>query len=255
MKLKIVSDLHLDVKNFKDFNPRNIIKEISYGDFDTLIVAGDFCEYKHTDKFCKIIRKMIPDKNIIITPGNHDFWGIGNLSSYEHLKQKFNSWATILKNNNIIHGLNNVITVDDKKIFLSPFMYKTNPNKKYNWIDFIKIIGYEDFHNQFAKECEDFLMDSFKQHGNPDIVVTHTFPNRKSIRSSLKNYSNNIFYHHELPKDLKECLKPKVWIHGHTHYSFDYIDENIRYVCNPKGNTYYHGSENILYNPNFTIEI
>ena len=32
-----------------------------------------------------------------------------------------------------------------------------------------------------------------------------------------------------------EIKQPSLWLHGHTHESFDYNIKNTRVVCNPRG--------------------
>lgn len=47
-----------------------------------------------------------------------------------------------------------------------------------------------------------------------------------------------------------------VWVHGHTHSSFDYKVEKSRVVCNPLGYLMRNGSaENKEFNPNFIVEL
>jgi predicted phosphodiesterase len=29
--------------------------------------------------------------------------------------------------------------------------------------------------------------------------------------------------------------KIKVWTFGHTHFTYDFVEEGIRFVCNPRG--------------------
>ncbi|NBT05096.1 MAG: metallophosphoesterase, partial [Proteobacteria bacterium] len=50
----------------------------------------------------------------------------------------------------------------------------------------------------------------------------------------------------------------KVWSHGHTHTSFDYmIGDHCRVVCNPRGyyNGYNNAGLNLDFDPLLTIEV
>ena len=50
---------------------------------------------------------------------------------------------------------------------------------------------------------------------------------------------------------LIEASGPALWVHGHTHTSFDYRIAGTRVVCNPKG----YGTENTAFDPGLVVEI
>jgi predicted phosphodiesterase len=82
-----------------------------------------------------------------------------------------------------------------------------------------------------------------------EVIVTHHLPHEDSIAPRYKRMLTNQYF---LAPDAWEELKPKLWIHGHTHTSMDYSPApGKRIVCNPRG---YH-SENKQFNPNLVIEI
>lgn len=81
-----------------------------------------------------------------------------------------------------------------------------------------------------------------KQNDRPVVVVTHTAPHRGSLHPKYE--------HHHISPAFVSDLDPQVrkadlWIHGHTHDSFDYRVGGCRVVCNPRG---YAGHE---LNPGF----
>jgi hypothetical protein len=91
-----------------------------------------------------------------------------------------------------------------------------------------------------------------KEAGKKVVVVTHHLPSFKSVHESLQGDTLNGAYASELFEDIADT-KPNVWIHGHTHNSFDYMLEDTRVICNPRG---YKGHEmNKNFNDTFTIEI
>lgn len=84
------------------------------------------------------------------------------------------------------------------------------------------------------------------------VVITHHLP---SIQSVSERYSNDIlsacFASH-----LDELLGySKLWIHGHTHDSFDYMANGTRVICNPRGYIPKGVQENLEFNPSFLVEI
>lgn len=66
----------------------------------------------------------------------------------------------------------------------------------------------------------------------PTVVVTHHAPLRRSVHPRWQLSAFNPAFASQLD-DLMG--KPALWIHGHTHDSFDYVDHGTRVVCNPKG--------------------
>jgi hypothetical protein len=47
----------------------------------------------------------------------------------------------------------------------------------------------------------------------------------------------------------------QLWIHGHTHDSFDYLLNGTRIVCNPRGYARSGVNENPLFDPDLIIPV
>jgi hypothetical protein len=54
---------------------------------------------------------------------------------------------------------------------------------------------------------------------------------------------------------LIDGRRTRLWIHGHTHDSFDYWVNGTRVLCNPRGYAKNGVNENPLFDPNFLVEI
>lgn len=85
-----------------------------------------------------------------------------------------------------------------------------------------------------------------------DIVVTHHLPSRKLIDPKYERSNANIFYVTDL-EHIIHFQKPKLWIHGHTHASFDYNIERTSVIYNPFG--YITSELNSDFNDSLVIEI
>ena len=61
--------------------------------------------------------------------------------------------------------------------------------------------------------------------------------------------------HGPRPHAYSGLMGPPVslWIHGHTHESFDYTVKGTRIVCNPRG--YLPMEPNSAFNPTLTLDI
>ena len=89
----------------------------------------------------------------------------------------------------------------------------------------------------------------------PTVVVTHHAPHRGSLALNRVDDWISCCYVNELPPEFFEV--PVLWVHGHTHDSFDYQVGNCRVVCNPRGYMLGHHKEpqNADFNPGFVIDL
>lgn len=65
------------------------------------------------------------------------------------------------------------------------------------------------------------------------VVVTHHGPHRQSLAPRFAGDWVSAAYISELPDSF--FTVPTLWMHGHTHTSFDYRVEDCRVLCNPRG--------------------
>jgi len=94
-----------------------------------------------------------------------------------------------------------------------------------------------------AKLAEEFVGST--------VVVTHHLPHRQSIHTKYEGSDLNPSF----ASDLGDLMDPSVslWIHGHTHESFDYLVNGTRVVCNPRG--YVPMEPNAAFDSVFTINL
>ncbi|HRK78250.1 MAG TPA: metallophosphoesterase [Thiobacillus sp.] len=64
------------------------------------------------------------------------------------------------------------------------------------------------------------------------VVVTHTAPHRGSLAPKWANDPISPCFVSNLPGLVERA---DLWIHGHTHDSFDYQVDRCRVICNPRG--------------------
>jgi len=88
----------------------------------------------------------------------------------------------------------------------------------------------------------------------PTVVVTHHAPHRQSLVPRYAQHWSSGAFVNELPLDLFEV--PVLWVHGHTHDSFDYRVGGCRVLSNPRGYKDRHGQfENAHFDPGLVVEI
>ncbi len=101
-------------------------------------------------------------------------------------------------------------------------------------------------------------MNSFlyggKPHDGPTVVITHFAPSRKSISPKFEGSPVNACFVSDLEPQILRW-QPELWVHGHTHGSFDYKVGKTRVVCNARGYAKDGVPENPKFNPALVLEL
>jgi hypothetical protein len=91
-------------------------------------------------------------------------------------------------------------------------------------------------------------------HAGPTVVITHHAPSRMSIHPRFADSLLNASFVSDAER-LVRASRARLWIHGHTHDSFDYFVDETRVVCNPRGYAKAGVNENPLFDPDFMVEV
>lgn len=89
-----------------------------------------------------------------------------------------------------------------------------------------------------------------KPQDGPTIVVSHHCPHPNSVPALFAGDKLTPAFCSDLSATI-ERYQPALWIHGHTHSSFDYIVGKTRVVCNPHG----YGDENPEFRWDLVLEV
>ncbi len=91
-------------------------------------------------------------------------------------------------------------------------------------------------------------------HAGPTVVITHHAPSTASIHPRFAGSPLNACFvsraHH-----LADGDRVRLWIHGHTHDSFDYDLDGTRVLCNPRGYARDGVNENARFDPGLVVEV
>lgn len=281
MKIKVVSDLHLE---FSDINIKN------EEGCDVLILSGDIMIahdlYNHPEPmtpyppeiiktlgrrqaasqrfrdFLKRVSFQFP--HVVYVAGNHEFYHGRWFDSIEHLRAECSKFPNI-------HFLEReTVTIGDIT-FIGGTLW-TDMNK----MDPLTLHAVRDMMNDFSLIRNDkagFIpvkpadtVERFRKtvdyirlvvegkHDQKFVVVGHHSPSLLSCHEYYKHDKlMNGAYHSDLSDFILDRPQIKLWTHGHTHHPFDYMIGETRIVCNPRG---YEGYETDSgWNPNLTIEV
>ena len=256
MRIHLISDIHLEFGDLPIQNDNNA---------DVLVMAGDICVVKdlkdHKDNceivgkrsevasyvrtFFKYVCSIYP--NVIYVMGNH-----------EHYNGCYDESADIIKNelcgiNSNLHFLENDTVEIDGHLFIGSTLWSDFNNEcpismydartKMNDYRVIRLASenYRALRPEITlaahRKSVKYIIDTVKS--NPDkpiVVVGHHAPSQKSVKPQYENdiYINGA-YRSNLEYIMKDYPQIKLWCHGHTHSEFDYMINQTRVVCNPRG--------------------
>ena len=251
MKIRIISDLHMDLLNSNDSYELPVVKA------DILVLAGDINTGTKADMF---ILEQLKFNDVIYIMGNHEGYGqvLSDLVQkfYGETTAKINRQASEKGYKGSLYFLENT-AVEIKGIrFLGTTLWSDFDNESpkamadalnlTNDYQFIKNYT-SDLYNaqignilpeqtiQLHKKSMAFLEKQFNQaYNEKTVVVSHHLPSFKSLDEKKKNKPYSWSYASNLDKFVAQS-KAKLWIHGHSHTSNDYMIGDTRIVCNPRG--------------------
>ena len=261
MKIRVVSDIHLEFGNF--------IVPSCDGDKDTvLILAGDIGT-SNTIPLITNFLKIVSEQffKVIYIMGNHEYYHGVIGESFGDIKKEM----VELKN---VHVVDNQTVLIDEVAFICSTLWTSFDNgnpltmmKAESFMSDYRIIGIIE-NNRFGSRgvktndileiynsSKKFIFNEIEFHKSSErqvVVVSHHSPSFMSVPSEYKGDSLNGAYCSNLDYEIFDA-KPDLWIHGHTHTSFDYMIEGTRVICNPRG--YAPSALNKKFNPNLLIEI
>jgi len=286
MKIKLVSDLHLE---FSDINIQN-----NEG-CDVLILGGDICvaqdlhdhpEPNNTSDQAAIAagtglgrrqaaaqryrdffkRCSFQFPHVIYVMGNHEFYNGKFYAGIDYMREELAKYPNI-------YMLENDTKVIDDITFVGGTLW-TDMNKG----DPLTMHAIEGMMNDFRIIRNDkrnfaamsaidvtvrhrHTLQYFRsvlagQHGKKFVVVGHHSPSFQSSHEMYKNETlMNGGYHSDLSEFIMDHPQIKLWTHGHTHHPFDYMIGETRIVCNPRGYENDGYSEQTGWNPNIVLEV
>lgn len=240
MKLLILSDLHLDCEQDKG---KSFVDSLS-SEADVVALAGDISAAEHISETLSYFCKKF--KHVIFTHGNHEF--------YSATRNNVISWTfDALSENPNLHWLDNdIVTINGQRFLGTPLWFKHQDNDflyKHQCNDFIFIPSYEDWALEQSVKSFDFLKNNIEA---DDIVISHFVPSANSFYGKFKYMTSNRFYLHNCESIIAE-KKPKMWVHGHTHQSSNYVLNKTKIICNPKGQDFDEINKN--FDSNLIIEL
>jgi predicted phosphodiesterase len=250
MRLNVLSDLHLSLGTLPV--PRN--------GADVVVLAGDIARPSEAIAWASGFAKPV-----LYVPGNHEFYGGSIAGTVAELKR--------LSAGSNIHVLDDdQVTIEGVRFFGTTL-----------WTDFM-LFGEGEKRTAAMQAAQRFMRD-FRRirrgespftpeasaalfawhaawlaaalaqpHAGPTVVITHHAPSRKSIHPRFADSPMNACFVSDA-EHLIDGRRAGLWIHGHTHDSFDYVVNGTRVLCNPRGYAKDGVNENSLFDADLSVEV
>ena len=286
MKIKLVSDLHLEFSDCFINNNEGA---------DVLILGGDICiaqdlhdhpEPANTADQAAIAngtglgrRQMTAQRfrdffkrcsfqfpHVIYIMGNHEFYNGKFYAGIDYMREECAKYPNVYMLEQDMKIINNVVFVGGT---LWTNMNKRDPLTMHaieGMMNDFRIIR-NDARNYACMSALDVAIRHDKtlayiehivhEHRNKKcVVVGHHTPSFQSMHPMYAHDTlMNGGYHSDLSEFILDHPQIKLWTHGHTHHPFDYTIGETRIVCNPRGYENDGYSEQTGWNPNILLEI
>lgn len=229
-RLAIVSDIHYNQTDDYELHNTNSA--------DILILAGDIINLNvpgarglHEFWLSSTAENF---ETVIYVPGNHEFYGNSYTATRDRLRETCEKYGIIYLDPGVYEYFEDLKFVGatlwtdfnamDPAAVDAYFSNIADPHMICNF-DAVKQKAINSLERQFLLENVD----------ENTVVVTHHTPSMASCHEKWGNDAINYSFHNTELEDSIIDLKPKLWIHGHTHDVCDYNIGDTRVVCNPRG--------------------
>lgn len=286
MKIKIVSDLHLEFSDILINNNQGADVLILSGDIVIAEDLHDHPEYVNTSDQQAIAngtglgkRQMAAQRyrdflkrcsfqfpHVILIAGNHEFYNGKFHAGLDYLRAecaKFTNVYFLENDTKVIDGVvfvgatlwtdmnkGDPITQSCIRDMMNDFRVIKNDRKEYTRLKPSDVMARHIQSKHYFQQ----VLDNHKD--GVCVVVGHHSPSYQSVHPQYANeFLMNGGYHSDLSEFILDRPQIKLWTHGHTHHALDYMIGDTRIVCNPRGYETASYSEDTGWDPDKIIEI
>ena len=274
MKIRILSDLHLDINNDIPFS-------LTDKDIFTIICGDISGNLNQTIDWIKnnLHQGIFVEGNHIGYDSEHSIQYLENM-----LYKQFPTTAPITYLKDIYKIVDNIVFVGG--ILWSDFglygkewksLYKIYATQlmndfKYNYVNleyqnqenelnFADLLQNEQIRKLRSSDAEQMFEHTLQNIKNtcerfPDkkiVVVTHHAPSIKSIPDIYLTDKTTPAFASNLEQFILDHPNIKIWCHGHIHTACDYQINQCRIICNPRGYVKYHENSGFILNKSIIL--
>ena len=286
MKIKLVSDLHLEFSDCFINNNEGADVLILGGD---IMIAQDLHDHPEpantadqaaiangtglgrrqltAQRFRDFFKRCsFQFSHVIYIMGNHEFYNGKFYAGIDYMRDEIAKYPNITM-------LEQDMKIIDDVVFVGGTLW-TNMNKR----DPLTMHAIEGMMNDFRIIRNDkrnyatmsaldvairhdktlgYIKHVVQEHKDKTcVVVGHHSPSFQSVNPIYAHETlMNGGYHSDLSEFIMDHPQIKLWTHGHTHHPFDYTIGETRIVCNPRGYENDGYSEQTGWDPTKILEI
>lgn len=253
MRLHVLSDLHLSVSPF----------EAPATDADLIVLAGDIARPEQAMAWARALGEPA-----LYVPGNHEFYGSSPGATLDQMRAlSAGSAVRVLSDEAVVIGgvrfLGAILWTDFALYGSGAAVREAQAQGAALLRDFSRIRLDAPAEGMFQprhalrlhERSRAWLREQLAEpFDGPTVVITHHAPSPRSVHPRFAGSPVNPCFASDL-EYLMDGARVPLWIHGHTHDSFDYSVNGTRVRCNPRG--YCPGSvrENTAFDPACVIEV
>lgn len=253
MKIALLSDLHLSMQPMS----------MPHTDADVVVLAGDLGRPDVAIGWAR--QYAVPT---LFVAGNHEYYGSDLVTAMSQLRSRAaGTPVCVLERGEWRHGGVRFLgctlwsdhrlgaTAEERGLGLRQAIELVR--------DFSRIRVAPDFEETFTPALSQLLFDESvawlderfaEPDAGPTVVVTHFAPSRLSIAARFADSPLNACFVSDLHAKILRW-QPHLWLHGHTHDSFDYRIGSTRVVANPRGYVQHGEIENRQFDPSLVVEV
>nr|WP_233154845.1 metallophosphoesterase [Candidimonas nitroreducens] len=252
LRLHIVSDLHLSVSGL----------QLPQTGADVVVLAGDIARPQQAVQWALGLGRPV-----IYVTGNHEYYGGSISGTQQELKDLCRGTPIhVLENEALVLGGVRFLGATlwtDFMLYGAQVRERAHREALTMLRDFSRIRCGGDAQRLFTpgdaeqlfQRSRDWLAQQLERGtGQPTVVITHHAPAPGSVHPRYAQSPLNTCFVSDL-SNLMDADRVALWIHGHTHDSFDYRVRGTRVVCNPRGYARDGVNENALFDPGLVIGI
>ncbi|MDX7952290.1 metallophosphoesterase [Lichenihabitans sp. Uapishka_5] len=262
----ILSDLHQEYRD----NAFDLVRPAE--PFDAVIAAGDVCG--PAPDAIAWLRRQLPHDRIVYVPGNHDYWQPPETAERLTMDRILSEARDAAAVTGVDLLSDDAVEIAGARVLGATLWtdYRINAGTGGGTAHWMRVAqnGMNDygrmrrpsssrptkpirptdllFRHRASMEFLDTEMAT--AFDGPTVVVTHHAPHARSLM--VQHDDLNPCYASDL-EWLMVKHAPALWVHGHVHVPSDYVVDQTRVVCNPRG---YSGEiQQGRWNPAVIVEV
>ena len=234
MKIQLLSDLHLEHSHR---HPPFVLPTTSA---DVVVLAGDIDNGTRAIDWAE---KTFPDQSVLYVPGNHEYYDSELQAATAALKARARRSANVqvLDNDELtvdgVRFLGSTLWTDFEllgqqkraQVIAESLKYVVDFRKIRMGVAFLTPEQTIDLHRDAIAFLEARLESPFT---GKTVVITHHAPHSNSVHPRWTGSLVNAAFVSDLTRLMGKSV---LWLHGHTHDSFDFAVHGTRVLANPMG--------------------